>query len=63
MRHIVKRPRVRILSRCPYCGRMFAMVPDGWKKFCRDCVLMRVKSYRCRHCGADHMNLPPFVRA
>jgi len=61
MKNIVKHPRVRILSRCPYCARMFAMLPNGWKKFCCNFVLMRMKSYVCRHCGETHHNLPPFV--
>lgn len=62
MKTIVKQRRVRILSRCPYCGRMFAMLPNDWKKFCRDYVLMRMKSYECRYCEAVHNNLPPFAR-
>ena len=63
MSQFVKARRLHTLSRCPSCGRTFALLPKSWLRLCVNYVLMRQKQYVCRFCGTQHTNvIPPFAK-
>lgn len=50
--------KLRLLGRCPACGRWLALWPAGWVRTCLHYVMLRARRYRCRFCGHEEVRFP-----